>query len=185
MAGVVWAGDTLFGRARLTVERLAESTGETVELQVPTGDRTVVVHVVESTRLLRVSPHVGLVRDVAWAGAAGIALRAWSEPVRSGAGDPGVSGELGEFAAAWRSARQRGYAVDNQRSDRGIWSVAAPVRDPGGEIVGALQLSMPATRGRQGDDAALGGQILSAAECVAADIAFPDPQGEPAGPPVG
>jgi IclR family transcriptional regulator, KDG regulon repressor len=78
---------------------------------------------------------------------------------------PGTPRSLEEFAARIAVARERGYAIADEEMEPGLVAAAAPVRDPAGRIVAALNVSGP--KFRLGDRLDAAGETLVAA---AADL---------------
>jgi DNA-binding IclR family transcriptional regulator len=71
-------------------------------------------------------------------------------------------------AAAIDEARERGYAVADEEMDAGLTAAAAPVRDGGGRIVAAINVSGPSFRVRSRLDEIGAGVAAAAAELSAA-----------------
>lgn len=139
--------------AQPVMERLRSETGETVNLGVLDGFRTVSVHLVQSARPLAIHVRIGGVS--AHATSTGKILLAALEP-----------GELSRRLAGRRletltvrtiksrrallaelaQVRARGYAVDDEECSLGLRCVGAPVRNHRGAIVAALSLVGPIQR---------------------------------------
>jgi DNA-binding IclR family transcriptional regulator len=72
-----------------------------------------------------------------------------------------------------RMVRARGYAVDDEESERGIRCVAAPVRDERGRAVAAISISGPAIRvTRQRISASLTEEVTKTAMEISRKIGF-------------
>jgi DNA-binding IclR family transcriptional regulator len=138
------------------LEALVARFGEGAHLSVLQGNDVLTV-------LSRQSPHA--VQAVNWIGrttpahctSAGKALlldRAEGElaPVFEGrdlaAFAPAAPRTPAELAAAIAEARERGYATADEELDSGLTAAAAPVRDGGGRIVAAINVSGPTFRVR-------------------------------------
>ena len=65
---------------------------------------------------------------------------------------PNTAKDLDELEAMIESARTRGYAIADEEMEPGLVSVAAPVRDPHGRIVAAVNVSAPKYRFEAGVD---------------------------------
>jgi len=72
-----------------------------------------------------------------------------------------------------KMVRARGYAVDDEESERGIRCVAAPVRDERGRAVAAISISGPAIRvTRQRISGSLTGEVTRTAMEISRKIGF-------------
>jgi DNA-binding IclR family transcriptional regulator len=110
---------------------LHEETGESVQLYVRSGDHRLCVAARDSGTGLRDSVPVGAVLPLD-AGSGGKVLLAWSDD-GSGGGD--------ELA----TVRRQGWAESVAEREPGVASVSAPVL-AGGEVLGAVCVSGPASR---------------------------------------
>ncbi|WP_096186882.1 IclR family transcriptional regulator [Evansella halocellulosilytica] len=54
--------------------------------------------------------------------------------------------EKEEFLQEIELVRQRGYAIDNQENEPGVYCIAVPVRNYSGEVVAAISISSPVMR---------------------------------------
>ncbi len=143
------------------MERLAEETGETVNLGVLDGTRVVNLHKVESRHLLRMHMEVGG-GVPAHATALGKVLLAALEPSRLSERLRGqrlarlTRRTIGDRATLRRTlvrVRAQGFAIDDEECSLGLRCVAAPILDHRGVAVAALSISGPSQR--------LPGQTLS------------------------
>jgi DNA-binding IclR family transcriptional regulator len=83
---------------------------------------------------------------------------------------PGTPRTLGEFASRIARSRARGYAIADEEMEAGLVAAAAPVRDPAGRIVAALNVSGPKFRlGDRLDEA--GTALVAAAADLSAALA--------------
>jgi len=72
-----------------------------------------------------------------------------------------------------KMVRGRGYAVDDEESERGIRCVAAPIRDERGRAVAAISVSGPAIRvTRRGIQDSLRDEVLRTALAISKKIGF-------------
>ena len=118
-----------------TLRRLAERTGETVNLAVPGPDGVEHLAQEDSRHFIGGTNWVG--RTVPFhCTANGKVLLAFGA-ARSAEAPPEV-----ELAAI----RRRGYATAIEELEPGLAAVAAPVHGPGGEVVAALSISAPTIR---------------------------------------
>jgi DNA-binding IclR family transcriptional regulator len=134
--------------ARPQLERLAELSGETAILHLPSGDGTVIAERVEPMHQLKVVAPLGH-RLPAFAGSVAKVLlaalpeeqaeaivRTRSLPVFT----PRSIVDPDEYLEQVARARRRGYAVENQEYLVGVRAVTAPVLDRDGEAIGTLSV---------------------------------------------
>ena len=155
--------------------RLHETTGESVQLYVRSGDRRLCVAARDAGTGLRDSVPVGalLPLDV---GSGGKVLLAWSpdaaEPPavrQSGARQPGGGGDdrsAAEWATELAAVRKRGWAASVAEREPGVASVSAPVLADG-QLLGALCVSGPASRIGQAPGKRLAPLVVQAAADLA------------------
>jgi DNA-binding IclR family transcriptional regulator len=74
---------------------------------------------------------------------------------------PNAPADVGELEHRIRRARQAGYAVADEESERGLVAVAAPIRDFTGRVVAAINVSAP--KFRLGSRLHLAGELVRAA----------------------
>jgi IclR family KDG regulon transcriptional repressor len=88
---------------------------------------------------------------------------------------PGTPSSLEELARRIEASRARGYAIADEEMEPGLVAAAAPVRDPSGRIVAALNVSGPKFRlGDRLDEAGVA-LVAAAADLSAALAGRPDP----------
>jgi IclR family transcriptional regulator, acetate operon repressor len=130
------------------LERLAEQTGETINLAVRQADQALNVHQVQSTHFVGMTDWTGRGAPL-HATANGKALLAFGN-----GGLPEVLEQLTPLTIADRAAleqeleavRRRGYATAVEELERGLHAVAAPVFDSTGNCVAAVSVSGPSYR---------------------------------------
>jgi IclR family acetate operon transcriptional repressor len=164
VAGQARRRNDLLARARPVLEQLREATGETAALAVPDAGRIVAVDVVESHRLVRTAPRVGMVFPSATS-AAGLAMFAAMAPEEIarydlGPVDPADPG----FAADLELTRRQGWSLNAGVVHAGATSVGAAVLDAAGRPVAAIIVSAPSERLAEADHARIGRLIAGAAE---------------------
>lgn len=165
------ADQRLLTTARPVLAQLVRETGESSHLSVLRGDCVLT--------LLTESP-ARAVHAVSWVGrvvpavptSSGRALlfdhdraqlvavfgdEAWQMPT------PEAPRDVDELLGRIQDARARGYALVDEESEPGLVAVGAPVRDSGGRIVAAVNISAPKFR--------LGTRLESTGETVAAAAA--------------
>jgi DNA-binding IclR family transcriptional regulator len=155
---------------------LHEETGESAQLYVRSGDRRLCVAARDAGTGLRDSVPVGAVLPLD-AGSGGKVLLAWSAPGDRPPGDA-------ELAAV----RKRGWAATVAEREAGVASVSAPVlaappdgrgqggsTPGGGELLGAVCVSGPASRLGPSPGRRLAPQVTAAAARLAALARPPEP----------
>jgi DNA-binding IclR family transcriptional regulator len=139
--------------AQPIMDRLASQTGETVNLGVLDGFRTVSIHLVESAHPLRIHMRIGGVP--AHATSTGKILLASLPPEELGrrlAGRrlTGLTARTIKSRLALRTelrrVRDQGYAIDDEECSIGLRCVGAPIHDHRGSVVAALSLVAPCHR---------------------------------------
>lgn len=140
------AGDDGDLRARLrpVLEIIAQRTGETVYLAVPSGDETYYLDAIESGQSLKTTCPVG-VRERLEGSAVGLVFLAFMPGLgkrvlstRADALSPDIRSEIGKVETA-------GFALDLESHQPGLHCVAVPWREKG-EVRAAIGLSGPSTR---------------------------------------
>jgi DNA-binding IclR family transcriptional regulator len=130
------AGMGLVERARPTLKKLRDATGESTQLYVREGDARVCVASVERASGLRDTVPVGAVLPLAL-GSGGKVLLAWAEDRwRNAAVDDSVLEDI----------RRRGWAESVAEREEGVASVSAPVFDHAGRVNAAVSVSGPIAR---------------------------------------
>jgi len=140
-------------KAKEAMRRLAQETGETVNLLLLEGPRTRVVDGVESEQTVKVSSRVGVLLP-ANVTSGGKVLLATLPPEEVRAlfphGLPGVTAQTmtdwDTFEAELREIRRCGYASNFAESDDSVHGVAVPVYDRRHRPVAALAVATPAHR---------------------------------------
>lgn len=175
----VLATDRLREKAFSFLERLNRRTGETVNLMELEGDEIVYVARFPSLHAVSVDLHLGS-RLPAFCTAAGRAMLAQFDETQA----------LSRLAAAKRKpmtvhtvtdlpglrralseVRRLGYALNDQEAFVGDISVAAPLCDRAGKVVGALNIAVPSPRWKVDDvRRKLAPQVVATARAIAAEL---------------
>jgi DNA-binding IclR family transcriptional regulator len=112
---------SLVGAAEPAMRRLADESGETVNVMVPTPGGAEAIVQVDGTHVLGVTNWVGREVPLETSAAGKVFL-----------GDPGV--------------RERGYATIVDELEVGLAAAAAPIRDADGTVIAALSVAGPTAR---------------------------------------
>ena len=140
--------------ARPIMERLRDSTGETVSLSAPDGDEVVYIEFVAASRMMRVERMIGWRAPLHVAASGKLFLaESGAEACRDYAARTGLPARMPhsivEPETLWRSLRdivRAGYALDDGEAEAGVSCIAVPVRDAGDRLVAGLAVSAPIER---------------------------------------
>lgn len=158
--------------AQPVLQRLAEETGESVNLGVRDDGEMVVVLRVESKQPLRFSQEPGS-RLPVYASAMGKATLSRSEPLDEDLAtlpdpaQPLTANTIvapGELRREVERTRDRGFSMDDEEAILGVRCVAAPIVSATGELLAALGIQGPAVRMSPDRLRDLGPRAISAAE---------------------
>jgi len=166
------------------MSRLCEATGETVLLTRRVGDHVVCVERSESgRRAARISYERGSTLAVN-AGASALSLLAWSPPadarsVLEAAAPlrrftPATLTDIDELLDRLTQIRAAGHAVTRAELDPDVLGIAAPIRDPGGNVVAAVSVAALATRVTSAAEARFVELVLNAARDIGERVALID-----------
>lgn len=140
--------------ARPFCEAIAEAVGETVNVNVLSGDSCVCIDKVRGGDGMQLDWRVGA-RGPLYAGGSGKAILAFmgeADQVRiANSGKTQFTANTLTDAAALLTElgriRERGYAIDNQELVLGVFCVGVPILDRLGRPVGAISISGPTAKG--------------------------------------
>ena len=150
-----WVGNaSLWSFAEPFMREVSQALNESCSAAVLSDQDVVYVARVGSTRILSVALHVGT-RLPAWCTSMGRVLvaglpdasidafvaRADLQPLT-----PKSTVDRPVLAAAIRRARAEGFALVDEELERGLRSIAVPVRDRSGAVVGAINVSTQSAR---------------------------------------
>ncbi len=165
--------------ARPHLFALRESTGETVHLAILDGSEIMYVYNLESPQAIRMRSDIG-VRKPAFCTAEGLAMLAFQPPsliqdiVTRGLEPrtPKTNTNPEALRKALERVRQQGYAVEDQESEVGMRSIAAPIRNAAGEVVAAIGVAGPVQRLPNKILMGFAPKVLDAAETISARIGY-------------
>jgi len=137
--------------AHPALERLADATGEGVQLYIRSGDRRVCVDSVQSKSELRTIVEVGATLPLT-AGSAGKVFMAWAIDVdrerlaatATALTDRTPVGE--ELEQQLTYVRRRGWATSSGERESGVGSISVPIFGPHHTLAAAVSISGPASR---------------------------------------
>ena len=150
-----WVGNrSLWSFAEPFMRAVSQALNESCSAAVLSDQDVVYVARVGSTRILSVALHVGtrlpawctsmgrvLVAGLPDAGIDAFVARADLQPLT-----PKSTVDRPVLAAAIRRARAEGFALVDEELERGLRSIAVPVRDRSGAVVGAINVSTQSAR---------------------------------------
>jgi IclR family transcriptional regulator, pca regulon regulatory protein len=140
------------------LERLVERVHESSSVSVLDGDEVVYVARVPTRRIMRIAIAVGT-RFPAFATSMGRVLLAgqsddWLDgyfaTAKLSAITPNTIAEPKRLRAELLAVRGAGFALVDQELEEGLISLAAPIRDAGGRVIAAVNVSTHASRGPAG-----------------------------------
>jgi len=172
--------------AKPLLKVLRERTGETVHLAILDQGSVLYINKIESGQAIRMSTSVGA-RAPVHCTADGKALLAFQpeafidELIRQGL--PALSPKtITEGKALLRdlaTVRSRGYAIDDEESELGLRSIAAPIRSHSGAVIASLSIAGPAHRVSRKTLLSYARDVVGAAETVSQRMGFRPPRFQP------
>jgi len=173
LAGSFLMHSDLRNESQTILNELAEKTGETIHLAVPSGTEVVYIAKVESKHALGMSSHIGA-RLPMYCTALGKAILAFgnnahfqaviAEPLPVRTPNSIVSAQT--LKAELALTRARGYAIDNEENESGIRCVGAPILDYTATPIAAISISVPRERMDEERCTSLGLLVREAAQMV-------------------
>ncbi len=139
--------------AKPLVEKLAQISGETVQLTLRNGDHGTCILVEESHSTLRVAPETGHVLPLHAGASVQVLLaflpddeqrRMFDAPLKRFT--PNTLTDPGKLLRRLRTITRQGYAVSRGETYPGAMGIAAPIFDAGGRVIASLAVSGPAQR---------------------------------------
>lgn len=173
LAGSFLANSDLRNESQPILIELAEKTGETIHLSVPSGTEVVYIAKIESKHAWGMSSQIGA-RQPMYCTALGKAILAFNTPelVQKVLGEPQKSHTPNTITSAQELEvelaliRLQGFAIDEEENEIGICCVGAPILDYTGWAIAAISISGP--RERMGRDCCneLGPLVRDAAQRI-------------------
>jgi len=165
----------LVERASEALDRLAQATGETINIGVPSLGAVELLDQRDSRHFLGSPNWVGR-RVPAHGSALGKVFYAFGAlPVPSGSLEPLAPHTVPTAEElALDEVRAKGYAIAVEELEPGLWAVASAVRDASGAVVAALSISGPTVRLRRGLLARLGRLLVTEGRSLSAQLGYDD-----------
>ena len=165
--------------ARPFLFHLREATGETVHLAILEGAEIVFVLNLESNQAIRMRADLGA-RKPAFCTAEGRAMLAFQTPeivddVLGGVLVPRTPKTMTDPRAirkALETIRQTGFATEDEQSELGMRSVAAPIRNSNGRVIAAIGLAGPIQRISNEALASFAPLVADAARTISARLGY-------------
>jgi len=170
LAGTYLLKSDLRSDSQAALDELAEMTGETIHLAVPSGTEVVYIAKVESKHALSMYSHIGA-RLPMYCTALGKAILAFSDlqELQAVLSKPLVTRTPNSITTVkaledeLNLIRSQGYAMDNEENEVGIRCVGAPIFDYTTKPIGAISISAPSDRMDRERCSSLGPLVLKAA----------------------
>jgi DNA-binding IclR family transcriptional regulator len=168
--------------AQAPLARLAEETGETVNLAVRQDDMALNVHQVQSSHLIGLGDWSGRALPLHCTANGKVLLAfAGDEPAELPARTPRTITSRTQLRAQLAEIRERGWAAAVEELELGLVAVAAPVFDASGAVVAAVSLAAPSYRLSPEGLPAAGERCAATGREVSALLGFrpvPDPDSD-------
>lgn len=158
-------GASIREHARPLLQHIYEATRETAHLAIRADDQVLYLDKIDTDQPLRVDRPVGTLAPLHCT-ALGKVLLAFSDarlPRNLAGYTARTPVNEAELKAALADVAARGFATDDEEFAPGIRCVAAPLRNPAGQVVAAIGLSGPSTRIAADDLERLGRLVASVA----------------------
>ena len=165
----------LVERASEALDRLAQASGETINVGVPSLGAVQLLGQRDSRHFLGSPNWVGR-RVPAHGSALGKVFYAFGAlPVPTGSLEPLAPHTVPTAEElALDEVRAKGYAVAVEELEPGLWAVASAVRDASGAVVAALSVSGPTVRLRRGLLTRLGRLLVTEGRSLSAQLGHDD-----------
>jgi IclR family acetate operon transcriptional repressor len=173
LAGSFLVNSDLRNESQAILNELADKTGETIHLAVPSATEVVYIAKVESKHALGMSSHIGA-RLPMYCTALGKAILAFSDQkllhaVLAQSLVPRTPNSITSpemLTSELALVQSRGYAIDNEENEIGIRCVGAPIFDYTATPIAAISISVPRQRMNQERYSILGPLVSEAAQMV-------------------
>ena len=165
----------LVERASEALDRLAQASGETINVGVPSLGAVELLDQRDSRHFLGSPSWIGR-RVPAHGSALGKVFYAFGAlPVPAGSLEPLAPHTVPTAEElALDEVRAKGYAIAVEELEPGLWAVASAVRDASGAVVAALSVSGPTVRLRRGLLPRLGRLLVAEGRSLSAQLGYDD-----------
>lgn len=162
----------LVERSAAELRRLNDATRETVHLAAMQGIELLTLTKIESSHAVRVDTDASGKANAMHATATGKAVLAWlPEPEidrvieTSGlrAFTPRTCVSPAKLKESLRIVRRRGFAIDDEEFQPGVYCVGCAVRDTAGGVIASISCSMPKSRATKSQQISVRGHVMECA----------------------
>jgi IclR family transcriptional regulator, KDG regulon repressor len=158
---------------------LREKINESVHLAILDETEIMYVYNLEGTHAIRMRSDIG-VRKPAYCTAEGQAILAFQPDdiiervIAAGltARTPKTITSAEKFIRELATTRQRGCAIEDEESELGMISIAAPIRDDSGDVVAAVGIAGPVTRLSKKSIATVMPHVIATADQVSVRLGY-------------
>lgn len=165
--------------ARPHLFQLRENTGETVHLALLDGTEIMYIYNLESHHAIRMRSDIG-VRKPAYCTAEGLAMLAFQpdafvESIISRGLKERTPKTNTNPKKLWKMLEQvhkNGYAIEDEQSEVGMRSIAAPIRNSTGQVVAAVGVAGPIQRMSEQTLADFAPKVLQTADTISVRIGY-------------
>jgi IclR family transcriptional regulator, KDG regulon repressor len=179
LATIATSNLELYKEAVPFIKRLVDRIGETAHLGILEGTDLVYLHKVECTHAVRIFTHIGK-RSPAYSSGCGKAILAYqNEEVVNKVIKKGLRSVTehtitnpDDLRNHLEIIRKQGYAIGMEELFDGIVSIAAPIRDYTGEVIGALNVVGPAQRIKRKDIPYYSKEVMQVANDISENLGY-------------
>lgn len=179
LASRSWGRSELRLAAVDELKRLRDLTGETVHLAVPNGHSMVYIEKLESTSAVRMASRIGTSVSLHATAVGKAYLAALDDaalaPLLQGLPmpryTPNTTADMSALQAQIAQARARGWSVDNEENEPGIFCFGAAIRGVGGVPVAAISVSTLVFRQKDDPEQAYVSPLLETCRVISERIA--------------
>jgi IclR family acetate operon transcriptional repressor len=166
-------------RAQPALDRINQSTGETVHLAALQGDELVTILKRDARHAVRVDAGTLGTSDAAHATASGKAILGWlpEDEIRRIVAAHGMTKftpntitDLDGLIEELRLVRRNGFALDREEFRPGVVCVGAAIRDQSGAVVGAISASTPSMRASDDHLDLMRDEVVAATRALSAEL---------------
>lgn len=154
--------------------RLVDLLAETANVAILTGDTTRFIASVECQRGLQVGSREGMVFPAYRTTAGLLMLAELDDAELTQLYQPGHGEDLPQPSVLRRElarVRRAGFAINRERSERGLVAVGVLLREPDGRPTAGVSICMPSVRFRSGDLPSLVASLQAASGAITAELA--------------
>ncbi|WP_020497488.1 IclR family transcriptional regulator [Sciscionella marina] len=152
------------------LQALTRRVQESSNLVVLVGAEVRFLATAECDQLLRVGDRVGQVVPAHLASGGQALLAEMSGSAIEERYEAHGEVELRSFRRKLRTVRKRGFAINDQLTERGVTAIGAALHQPSGEPTAAISISLPSARFRRDDLRVWGNEIVTTATVIERDL---------------